>query len=71
MYHFYYVNHNQTFNPGLHHEVHTQEHAEQLGIKSKLYLGYFSNEAEAVAEAKKYYTDADGCATCCPAAHRG
>lgn len=71
MYHYYYVNCNQTFNPGLHHEVHTKEHAEQLGIKSQLYLGYFSNEAEAVAEAKKYYTDSDGCATCCPAAHRG
>lgn len=71
MYNFYYVNRNQTFNPGLHHEVHTKEHAEQQGIKSKIYLGYFSNEAAAVAEAKKYYSDADGCATCCPAAHRG
>ena len=34
MYHYYYVNNNQTLNPGLHHEVHTKEHAEQLGIRS-------------------------------------
>ena len=71
MYHFYYVNRNGTFNPGFHHEVHTKEHAEQLGIKDKIYLGYFPNEAAAVAEAKAYYSDADGCAICCPAAHRG
>ena len=71
MFKHYYVNRNQTHNPGLHHEVHTKEHAEELGISCKLYLGYFSSETAAVAEAKKYYSDADGCAICCPAAHRG
>ena len=40
MYKFYYVNNNQTFNPGLHHEVHTEEHARQLGIRSAQYLVY-------------------------------
>lgn len=71
MYHFYYVNQNPTLNPGYHHEVHTEEHAKKLGIQEKIYLGYFSDEISAVARAKAYYRDADGCATCCPKAHRG
>ncbi len=71
MYHHYYVNNNQTLNPGLHHEVHTKEHAEQLGIRSAQYVGYFASETEAVAQAKKIYSDADGCVVCCPKAHRG
>ena len=68
---FYYVNNNQTHNPGLHHEVHTEEHANELGIASKQYIGCFNNEVEAVAAAKKIYSDADGCAICCPNAHKG
>ena len=67
----YYVNNNQTRNPGLHHEVHTEEHTKILGIYNKTYLGYYGNEIEAVAKAKLYYYDADGCATCCPKAHKG
>lgn len=68
---FYYVNDDQTHNPGLHHEVHTKEHAEQLKIRNTTYVGYFSDEIQAVAQAKKIYSDADGCATCCPKAHKG
>jgi len=71
MYQFYYVNNNPTLNPGYHHEVHTEAHANELGIYSKQYVGCFSNEIDAVAQAKKIYADADGCATCCPKAHRG
>lgn len=71
MYKHYYINNNQTHNPGLHHEVHTEEHANQLGIISKQYVGYCANETEAVNRAKKIYADADGCAVCCPNAHRG
>ena len=48
-----------------------KEHAEQLGIRSAQYVGYFESEVEAVAHAKKIYLDADGCAICCPKAHRG
>lgn len=58
-------------NPGFHHEVHTEEHAKQLGIQNKIYLGYFSNEIEAVNKGREYYSDADGCAICCPWAHKG
>jgi len=67
----YYVNNNSTLNPGNHHEVHTEIHANQLGIVSKEYVGYFSNEVDAVAKAKYIYADADGCKTCCPRAHKG
>ena len=67
----YYVNNVQTHNPGLHHEVHTEEHARLLGISNKTYLGYFFNETDAVLRAKLYYYDADGCAICCPKAHKG
>lgn len=68
---YYYVNDNQTMNPGLHHEVHTERHAWLLGISSKTSLGYHYDEVDAVAKAKQYYSDADGCAVCCPKAHKG
>lgn len=68
---YYWVNNNWTLNPGLHHEVHTDWHARQLGITSKINLGYCFDEVEAVARAKQYYSDADGCDICCPKAHKG
>ena len=68
---YYYVNRNETCNLGHHHEVHTQMHIQQLDIRDTLYLGFFENEIEAVATAKQHYTDADGCAICCPMAHTG
>lgn len=71
MINFYVVNNNATFNPGFHHEVHTEEHANFLGIRSFIRLGKFYDEKSAVASAKKFYSDADGCAKCCPNAHEG
>jgi hypothetical protein len=68
---YYYVNNDQTHNPGLQHEVHTETHAKELKITSKQLVGYYGNEVDAVAKAKGIYTDADGCAICCPKAHRG
>lgn len=68
---YYYINNDQTKNPGYHHEVHTQEHAAQLNIWSKTPLGWFYDEIQAVQAGKRYYSDADGCAVCCPRAHRG
>jgi len=68
---FYYVNNDQTRNPGLHHEVHTKTHAEELRIANKTLVGYCKDEVEAVEKAKKIYSDADGCAICCPKAHKG
>ncbi len=71
MFKFYYVNDDQTKNPGLHHEVHTEAHAVELEIKSKSYVGYFDNATDAVEKAKGIYADADGCAICCSDAHEG
>ena len=68
---YYYINNDQTQNPGWHHEVHTEEHAKELGINNKTYLGYFSDEIEAVQAGKRIYSDADGCKNCCPRAHKG
>ena len=48
---YYIVNKNQTRNPGLHHEVHTLEHANKLGIVNRISLGYCVNEVEAVRKA--------------------
>ncbi len=67
----YYINNDQTRNPGLHHEVYTSEHAAELRISSKKLVGYYDNEIQAVQAGKSFYSDADGCATCCPRAHRG
>ena len=68
---YYYVNNDQTKNPGWHHEVHTQRHADELGITNRTYLGYFESCYGAVEKAKAIYSDADGCASCCAACHRG
>jgi hypothetical protein len=67
----YYVNRDQTHNPGLHHEVHTSDHAAQLGIVNKIFLGTYPSCSGAVSKAKELYYDADGCAICCLACHRG
>jgi len=67
----YYVNNDPTNNPGYHHEVHTEAHTNELRISDKTKIGYFRNEIEAVAAAKNIYSDADGCAICCPLAHTG
>lgn len=67
----YIINKNATYNPGYHHEVHTKEHADILGVRDRIDLGWFDNEVEAVAYAKNYYSNADGCAVCCPKAHKG
>lgn len=61
----YYVNNEETRNPGLHHEVHTEEHANELRILSKTYLEAFSNCMDAVIKARRIYSDADGCKICC------
>ncbi|NMA84937.1 MAG: hypothetical protein GX962_13870 [Epulopiscium sp.] len=68
---FYYVNNDQTKNPGLHHEVHTEEHAKKLNIINKSYLGYYDNCRDAVKKAREIYENADGCAICCPLCHKG
>lgn len=64
---FYYVNKNAQSTGE--HEVHT------LGCKylpsdgNRIYLGVFTNSKDAIREAKKYYSNVDGCFFCCPESH--
>ena len=65
----YYVNRDDSQNPHKNHEVH-KEGCRYMPF-SKIYLGEFSDAVPAVAKARRdYYSDADGCATCCPEAHK-
>ena len=68
---YYYIRSDQTFNPGLHHEVHTERHANELLIINKQPIGSFNDGIEAVEKAKTIFDDADGCPICCPEAHKG
>ena len=65
----YYVN--RTAQPNGDHEVH-DDGCYWLSIAvSKTYLGYYGSCDGAVAEAKKTYATANGCATCCTKCHTG
>ena len=68
MYQYYYVNKNEQSNGD--HEVHTVSCTYLPNIENRLYLGYFDNCADAVKEAKKTYTKADGCFYCCKECHK-
>ncbi|MEI7628939.1 MAG: hypothetical protein WCJ80_11905 [Bacteroidota bacterium] len=61
----YYVNTKAQSNGD--HEVHTGSCVYLPSTENRLYVGYFSTCAEAVREAKKTYTQADGCYYCCRA----
>lgn len=52
------------------HEVHTGSCNWLPAPENRQYLGAFDNCTDAVREAKKYYSDVDGCAYCCPACHK-
>lgn len=69
----YFINVDQTNNPGLHHEVHLRgcQHGDQIAWNKQFDLGSHINEKCAVATAKVIYPDADGCQACCPQAHKG
>lgn len=65
----YYVNREDFFNPSHNHEVHKSTCSYKSN--NSIYLGEYDNAIPAVALAKKlYYSDADGCAICCPEAHK-
>lgn len=63
----YYVNMNQQLNGD--HEVHSEDCRWSPTPENRLYLGNFSNCADAVAAARKHYLKVDGCAFCCPLCH--
>lgn len=63
----YYVNNTAQKNGD--HEVHIDDCQYFKSIVSKKYLGKFSNCKSAVTEAKKTYSQSNGCKTCCPDCH--
>lgn len=63
----YYVNKNAQDNGD--HEVHTAECNWLPEEKNRLYLGSFTNCHDAVKEAKKHYSQSNGCYYCSLACH--
>lgn len=64
---YYYVNKNA--QSGGEHEVHKASCKELPLSENLIALGYFSNCADAVREARKHYANVDGCWYCCRACH--
>lgn len=63
----YYVN--KIAQPTGEHEVHTSLCPYLPSEQNRKYLGSFDNCAEAVREARKYYSNVDGCYYCCRPCH--
>lgn len=59
----YYVNTRAQYNGD--HEVHTDSCDRLPDIENRKFLGTFFNCQDAVREAKKTYSNADGCHYCC------
>lgn len=64
---YYYVNKNAQLTGE--HEVHTGSCKYLPVEENRIYLGYFSSCKEALEEARKYYSDVDGCYYCCYPCH--
>lgn len=66
----YYVNKNAQ-SISWDHEVHKSDCArlKLVALENRKYLWDFSNCRDAVREAKKYYSTADGCAHCSSSCH--
>ena len=60
----YYVNRRHQDGSGYNHEVH-KEGCSWMPYNAE-YLGEFEFPADALQKAKETYSDADGCAHCCP-----
>ena len=63
----YYVNTNEQDNGD--HEVHTEKCSWLPEKQNRIFLGNFDNCKDAVREAKRFYTQVDGCYYCCNACH--
>lgn len=63
----YYVNKNAQSNGD--HEVHEQGCSFMPSDENRKYLGNFSNCRDAVREAKKHYSQVNGCYYCSNACH--
>ncbi|MCI5141489.1 MAG: hypothetical protein D3909_07145 [Candidatus Electrothrix sp. ATG1] len=65
----YYVNKQAQTNGD--HEVHTSTCSWLPSEANRLYLGQFGSCHGAVAEARKYYSNVNGCYYCSRACHTG
>lgn len=63
----YYVNKNA--QPNGDHEVHVSGCNHMPATVNRMYLGDFSSCKPAVAEAKRHYSQSNGCYYCCNACH--
>lgn len=63
----YYVNKNAQANGD--HEVHATGCSFMPVPENRIYLGEFSTCTEAVREARKYFSQVNGCYYCCRAGH--
>lgn len=64
----YYVNKNAQSTGE--HEVHVTTCSYLPNLENRLYLGDFTSCGPAKAEAKKHYSNVDGCAYCSPSCHK-
>lgn len=64
---FYYVNKNAQATGE--HEVHASGCKYLPSEENRIYLGFLTNGRDAIREAKKYYSNVDGCFFCCPESH--
>jgi len=63
----FYVNKNAQSNGD--HEVHRATCDWLPDVNNRIYLGDFNTSSEVVLEARKYYSQVDGCRHCCPESH--
>jgi hypothetical protein len=65
----YYVNRNAQANGD--HEVHESTCTYLPAAQNRIHLGYFYNCADAVKEARKHYSQVNGCYYCSRPCHTG
>lgn len=63
----YYVNKNAQANGD--HEVHATGCSWLPAVENRIYLGEFNSCSPAVRDAKKHYSQVNGCYYCCNACH--
>lgn len=64
---YYYVNKNAQSTGE--HEVHKSGCLFMPAESNRQYLGNYDNCKPAITEAKRYYSNVDGCKCCCKACH--
>ena len=64
----YYVNTNAQSTGE--HEVHKDGCHRMPELQNRIYLGYFSDAKEAVSEARRYFSNVDGCYYFASESHR-